>query len=120
MEMKTEIQKLGVASLSEATSLKECVSALVKAYGEMEMLNKTARAKWDEEMKKVGDASQQVLLLKKRMEKIVLAAEAGADKAVETSKQAEAASLVKERQEVVKEKQEVVKERQELMQEATG
>lgn len=103
-EMKMEIQKLGVASLSEATSLKECVSALVRAYRETEAAVKAARAKWDEEMKSVSEASQQVLLLKERVEKIALETESGVASAAQTGETASVAStLVKEMQELIQE-----------------
>ena len=103
-EMKMEIQKLGVASLSEATSLKECVSALVRAYRETEATAKAARAKWDEEMKSVSEASQQVLLLKERVERIALGAKSGVASAAQTGETASVAStLVKEMQDLIQE-----------------
>lgn len=103
-EMKMEIQKLGVASLSEATSLKECVSALVRAYRETEAAVKAARAKWDEEMKSVSEASQQVLLLKERVEKIALETESGVASAAQTGETASVAlTLVKEMQDLIQE-----------------
>lgn len=106
-EMKLEIQKLGVASLSEVTSLKECVSALVQAYRETEAAVKVTRAKWDEEMKSVSEASQQVLLLKERMEKIALGTESGVKNSAQTGDMAtvstQASTLVKEMQDLIQE-----------------
>ena len=97
-EMKMEIQKLGVASLSEATSLKECVSALVRAYRETEATAKAAR------VKSVSEASQQVLLLKERVEKIALETESGVASAAQTGETASVAStLVKEMQDLIQE-----------------
>ena len=65
---------------------------------------KAARATWDDEMKSVSEASQQVLLLKERMEKLALETESGVESAAQTGETASVAStLVKEMQDLIQE-----------------